>query len=100
MIKVVQSQHNLRMFAIQRCYGADNKSVWIHFLVETTVYFVLSGIIGICLARWLFPAFQEVITPGFHYPFPFSVASVFCFIGILCVFIVFISVFFELLFSE
>lgn len=92
MIKVVQSQHNLRMFAIQRCYGADNKSVWMHFLIETTVYFVLSGIIGICLARWLFPAFQEVITPGFHYPFPFSVASVFCFIGALCVFIVFISV--------
>lgn len=92
MIKVVQSQHNLKLFALQRCFGAGSLTVWKYFLTETTLHFLLSALLGVLFTCYLFPYFQELISPGFYYPFPLSVITVGVFLLLLGIFILFIMV--------
>ncbi len=91
MIKVVQSQHNVKLFALQRCFGAGSRTVWKYFLTETAFYFLLAGLLGVLFTRMLFPYFQEVVSPGFYYPFPLSTLTVTVFLLLLGIFILFIT---------
>lgn len=91
MIKVVQSQHNLKLFALQRCFGAGSRTVWKYFLTETALYFLLAGVLGVLFTRLLFPYFQELVSPGFYYPFPLSMLTVAVFLLLLGIFVLFIT---------
>lgn len=92
MIKVVQSQHSLKLFALQRCFGAGRLTVWKYFLTETALHFLLADLLGVLFTRMLFPYFQEIVSPGFYYPFPLSVVTVAIFLLLLGIFIFFITV--------
>lgn len=100
LIQIVQSQHNLKLFALQRCFGATHLTVWKHFLLETSLYFLLSGILGIIFTSVLFPYFQSIITPHFHYPFPLDPGSILIFLSLLAIFILSITGILSLHFSK
>ena len=91
MIKIIQSRHNLKLFALQRSFGAGSASVWRYLWSETVIFFTLSGISGIILTILLFEPFQKMITPDFHYPFPADMLSILCFAGIIILIVLFIT---------
>ncbi len=91
MIKIGQIQHNLRLFALQRSFGAPNRSVWTYFLSETALFFALSGMLGVLLTMLFFEPFQKIITPDFRYPFPADALSILCFMGIMILTVLFIT---------
>lgn len=76
MIRIAQGRHDLKIFAIQRCFGANNNRVRIQALQETAFIFLISGGIAILLTIWLFPVFREIISPIHQYTFPLNLSSV------------------------
>ena len=91
MIKIAQGHYALKIFALQRCFGAANKHLTKSLLIETCFYFFVSGIPAILLTIALHPTFQNIISPKFHYSFPVSWQSILSFLAFAGIFVLFIS---------
>lgn len=91
MIRIAQGQRNLKIFAIQRCFGASGNQVGIQSLQETALVFLVSIAIAILLTIWLFPFFRQIISPLHPYSFPLNLQSVGLFALFILLFILVVS---------
>lgn len=68
MIRIAQLQKGAAVFAVQRCFGAGNRSIGWQLVTEIAVHMFVAASVAIGLYFILHPYFSELISPQYPYP--------------------------------
>lgn len=84
-IKMAQMNGNLTGFAIQRCYGANNRNLAHQVFTEIGIHLAIAVLIAIGLTYTLHPYFIGILTPQFPYMLHLTIMDTILFCLILSV---------------
>lgn len=87
MIKLAQLHKNSGMYAIQRCFGAGNRSMRKQVYLEISVHFVLALFLAVWLGYGVHPWFVGVVSSGQEYGWELTGRECAFFGGMVLVFI-------------
>lgn len=76
MIKIARLSKEFAGLAVQKCYGASNRTLQMQFLLETGVQVIIALVIAIIATYILHPRFIEIISPKQLYPLHLSIADI------------------------
>ena len=91
MIKIAQMSNDFSTMAIQKCYGANNRTLQSQITLEVGTQFLIATLVAGMAAYALHPWFIEIISPRQLYPFSFSLPETAIFIGLILLLITVIS---------
>lgn len=83
MIKIAQMSSDFSTMAIQKCYGANNRTLQLQIALEVGTQFFIATLIAGVAAYTLHPWFIGIMSPRQLYPFSLSVSDIAIFIGLI-----------------